>query len=325
MAQLETTYLGLKLRNPIVVSSSGLTSDINKIKTLEKNGAGAIVLKSLFEEQINFEAKNLSSGTDYPEAWDYVKFYTRNNSVNDYLALIKQAKEEVSIPIIASINAVTAKEWVSFAQDIEKAGADALEVNVYVLPTDKNASGESYEQVYFDLADKLKEILTIPFSFKLGRHFSNLVGFVERLNAIDVPGVVLFNRFYEPDIDIDAMQFRAAEVFSSPVEIRDSLRWVGIVSSKVERIDVAASTGVHDGAGAVKQLLAGAQVVQVCSTLYKNGLEHIGKIVDGLDEWMDAKSFESIDEIRGKMSYAKIENPQIYERAQFMKYFSNID
>jgi len=325
MAQLETTYLGLKLRNPIVVSSSGLTSDLDKIKTLEKSGAGAIVLKSLFEEQINFEAKHLSSGTDYPEAWDYVKYYTRNSSVNDYLNLIKQAKAAVSVPIIASINAVTAKEWVNFAQDIEKAGADALEVNVYVLPTDKNASAEAYEQVYFDLAEKLKKILSIPFSFKLGRHFSNLVGFVERLNAADVPGVVLFNRFYEPDIDIDTMQFRAAEVFSTPAELRDSLRWVGIVSSKVERIDVAASTGVHDSSAAVKQLLAGAQVVQVCSVLYKNGLEHLSKIVEGLDEWMDKKGFASVEEVRGKMSYAKIENPQVYERAQFMKYFSSID
>lgn len=325
MAQLETTYLGLKLRNPIVVSSSGLTSDLEKIKTLEKNGAGAIVLKSLFEEQIQFEAKSLTQDSDYPEARDYVKYYTRNNSVNDYLGLIKAAKKAVSIPVIASINAVSAEEWVNFAKDIEKAGADALEVNVFVMPTDKNASAESYEQVYFDLAKKLKTILTIPFAFKLGRYFSNLVGFVERLNAAEVPGVVLFNRFYEPDFDIDRMEIKAAEVFSTPAEIRNTLRWVGIVSSKVERIDVAASTGVHDGAAAVKQLLAGAQVVQICSVLYKKGLGQVGKIVDELEQWMDDKGYDSVDEIRGKMSYAKIKSPHIYERAQFMKYFSSID
>lgn len=324
MADLNTTYLGLQLKNPVIVSSCGLTSSVDKIKTLEKNNAGAVVLKSLFEEQIKFEAGNLASGSDYPEAMDYVHYYTRNNSVTAYLDLIKQAKEEVDIPVIASINCVSAKEWVDFAKKIEDAGADALEVNVFVLPTDKNAPGAKYEQVYFDLAKKLKEILTIPFAFKLGQHFSNLVGFVENLNALSVPGVVLFNRFYQPDIDVDAMNFKAAEVFSNPSDIRDSLRWVGIISSKVERIDIAASTGVHDGKGVVKQLLAGAEAVQVCSTLYKNGLEHVGNIVEELENWMERHNFKKLEDFRGKMSYRKIEDPLIYERSQFMKYFSSI-
>ncbi|HKL08262.1 MAG TPA: dihydroorotate dehydrogenase-like protein [Bacteroidales bacterium] len=321
MSQLETTYLGLKLKNPVIVGSSGLTSSIDKIKEIEKQGAGAIVLKSLFEEQINYEAGSLAETSDSPEALDYVKYYTKNNTVQEYLDLIKKAKEEVDIPVIASINCVSAKDWVDFAKQIENAGADALEVNVFILPNDRNASGEKYEEIYFDLADKLKKILTIPFAFKLGSHFTNLVGFIQKLH---VPGVVLFNRFYAPDIDVHHMKFVASEVFSSPSDNRDTLRWVGIVSSKISRLDIAASTGIHDGEAVVKQILAGAKVVQVCSTLYKNGISHLENILKDLESWMDEKGFEHVDEFRGKMSYHRIEDPLIYERSQFMKYFSSI-
>lgn len=321
MSRLETTYLGLKLKNPVIVGSSGLTSSIDKIKEIEKKGAGAVVLKSLFEEQINYEAGSLADSSDSPEALDYVKYYTKNNTVQEYLELIRKAKAEVEIPVIASINCVSAKDWVDFAKKIEQAGADALEVNVFILPNDRNASGDKYESIYFDLADKLKKILTIPFAFKLGSHFSNLVGFIQKLH---VPGVVLFNRFYAPDIDIDQMRFISSEVFSLPSDIRDSLRWVGIVSSKIARIDIAASTGIHDGEAAIKQILAGAKTVQVCSTLYKNGIDQLQNIISDIETWMEKNGFEHIDEFRGKMSYHKIDDPLIYERSQFMKYFSSI-
>jgi dihydroorotate dehydrogenase (fumarate) len=320
----ETSYLGIKLRNPIIVSSSGLSNSVEKIKQLEENGAGAVVLKSLFEEQIKYDAGTLAKGTDYPEAMDYVNYYIKNNSVENYLKLIREAKQEVSIPIFASINCVSSKQWVEFAERIEEAGADGLEVNVYVLPMDKNAKAEKYENVYYDLAEKLKKKLSIPFSFKLGDQFTNLVGVVERLNALDVPGVVLFNRFYAPDIDIDNMSFNSSEVFSTPSDIRTSLRWVGIISSKVEKIDIAASTGVHDGKGAIKQLLAGAEAVQVCSTLYKNGFGQLNNILTEIKEWMNKHSYDTIDEFRGKMSYKKLEDPVVYERSQFMRYFSSI-
>jgi len=320
----ETSYLGIKLKNPVIVSSSGLSNSVEKIKQLEENGAGAIVLKSLFEEQITYDAGTLAKGTDYPEAMDYVNYYIKNNSVENYLKLIRQAKEEVSIPIFASINCVSSKQWIDFAQRIEEAGADGLEVNVFVLPMDKNAKAEKYEKIYFDLAEKLNKKLSIPFAFKLGSHFTNLVGFVERLNALDVPGVVLFNRFYAPDIDTENLTFTSSEVFSKPTDIRQSLRWVGIISSKVEKIDISASTGVHDGDGVVKQLLAGAESVQICSTLYKNGFGQLNSILKDLKEWMNKHSFDSIDEFRGKMSYKKIEDPVVYERSQFMRYFSSI-
>ena len=321
MSQLETTYLGLKLKNPVIVGSSSLTSSIEKIKEIEARGAGAIVLKSIFEEQIKFEAGTLANGADSPEALDYLNYYVKNNTIQQYLNLIKEAKKEVDIPVIASINCVSSKEWTGFAKSIEEAGADAIEINVFVLPNDRNANADYYENVYFELAEKLKNTIKIPFAFKLGSHFSNLVGFIQKLN---VPGVVLFNRFYSPDIDIDEMKFTSSEVFSSPADIRNSLRWVGIISSKIKDMNIAASTGVHDGRAVVKQLLAGANAVQVCSTLYKNGIPHLENIIKEISEWMDKHGYDSIEEFRGKMSYDKIDDPQVYERSQFMKYFSSI-
>ena len=321
MSRLETTYLGLKLKNPVIVGSSGLTSSIEKIKKIEKAGAGAIVLKSIFEEQIKFEAGKMANGSDSPEALDYVNFYVKNNTLQEYLDLIKKAKEEVQIPIIASINCVSSKEWTGFAKSIEEAGADALEVNVFVLANDKNAPAEQYENVYFDLAEKLKNTLKIPFAFKLGSHFSNIVGFVQKLH---VPGVVLFNRFYAPDIDIDKMEFTSSDVFSTPSDIRNTLRWVGIMSSKIPDLDIAASTGIHDGKAVVKQILAGASAVQVCSTLYKNGIDHLESIIKEVEQWMDKKGYNNINEFKGRMSYNKISDPLVYERSQFMKYFSSI-
>jgi len=321
MNKLETTYLGLKLRNPVIVASSGLTNTVEKIKNLEAKGAGAVVIKSLFEEQINIEAGKLATHTEYPEALDYVNFYSKNNSVQEYLDLIKNAKAAVSIPVIASINCVSSKGWVDFAKRIEAAGADALEINVYILPLDRNASPEKYENIYFDLAEKLKGMLKIPFAFKLSSYFSNLVGFVQKLN---VPGVVLFNRLYAPDIDIDTLKFGAADIFSTPSDIRNSLRWVGIISAKITKTDIAASTGIHDGKAAIKQILAGATAVQVCSTLYKNGIDQLEVIIKDMEKWMSSKGYNSIEEFRGKMSITKIEDPQIYERSQFMKYFSSI-
>jgi len=324
MINTETSYLGIQLKNPIIVSSSGLSDSIQKIKNLAEHGAGAIVLKSLFEEQIKYDAGTLSKGTDYPEAVDYVNYYIKNNSVENYLNLIRQAKKEVDVPIFASINCVSTKEWIDFAKKIEDAGADGLEVNVFVLPLDKNAPAEKYENIYFELAEKLKANINIPFVFKLGRHFTNLVGLVERLNALDVPGVVLFNRFYEPDIDVDKMDFTAAEVFSTPADIRQTLRWVGIISSKVEKIDISASTGIHSGQDAIKQVLAGAESVQVCSTLYKNGLRKLNEIITDFSKWMEIHGFDSIDEFKGKLSYKKLSDPVIYERSQFMRHFSSI-
>jgi dihydroorotate dehydrogenase (fumarate) len=323
MANLQTSYLGLTLKNPIIVSSSGLTSNVESIKKLEANGAAAVVLKSLFEEQILHEAGALTVHSDYPEAEDYLKAYVTSNNVEKYLDLIANAKAAVGIPIIASINCISASNWVDFASQIQKAGADALEINVFVLPTDSKKKPEDYEAVYFTLAEKLKGLITIPVSFKLGDHFTNPLRIVEQLWYRDVKGVVLFNRFFAPDLDIDKLKVVPAEVFSNPADLRDALRWVAIASHTIPKIDISASTGVHSGEAVVKMLLAGASSVQVCSVLYKNGHAYLKGIVDFLDQWMDKKGFKTVSEFRGMMNYGKIGDPDVYERSQFMKYYSS--
>jgi dihydroorotate dehydrogenase (fumarate) len=328
MTNLETTYLGLKLKNPIVVGSSGLTNSVEKIKKLHQAGAGAVVLKSLFEEQINHDVNRTiyqGAGMDYPEALDYIKTYSRNNSVTEYLTLIKEAKAAVDIPVIASINCYSSDEWIDFAKQIEKAGADALELNLFVVNSDKNSSSVDYEDMYFKVAQEVSQVVSIPVAMKLGLYFSNLVAVVDKLSVSGVKGVVLFNRFYEPDIDINNLTLTAADVFSSPSDIRRSLRWVAIVSDKISHMDVAASTGVHDGDAVIKQLLAGACSVQVCSAVYKQGPEIVTRMLEKLESWMKEKKYEKIEQFKGLMSYGKMKNPAVYERAQFMKYFSKFE
>lgn len=328
MTNLETTYLGLKLKNPVIVGSSGLTNSVEKIKKLHLAGAGAVVLKSLFEEQINHDVDRTiyqGAGMDYPEAMDYIKNYSRNNSVSEYLTLIREAKAAVDIPVIASINCYSADEWIDFAQQIEKAGADALELNLFVVNTDKNSNSSNYEELYYKVAQTVTQVVSIPVVMKLGLYFSNLVALVDKLSVSGAKGVVLFNRFYEPDIDINNLNLTSAEVFSSPADIRRTLRWVAIVSDKIKKIDVAASTGVHDGDAVIKQLLAGAKAVQVCSAVYKQGPEIITRMLEKLETWMKEKDFDTIDQFRGLMSYGKMKNPAVYERAQFMKYFSKFE
>nr|WP_320119113.1 dihydroorotate dehydrogenase-like protein [uncultured Marinifilum sp.] len=327
MINLETTYMGLKLKNPVIISSSGLTNSVRKIKIIEEKGAGAVVLKSLFEEQITNEAHHLISkdsvNVDYPEAEDYIKNYVKGNSVSNYLTLIKEAKEAVSIPVIASINCVSSSDWTHFAKEIEKAGADAIELNAFIVPNDRNMSSADYEQLYFDIFTAVKKEVSIPVSMKLGMYFTNLFSVANRLNAEGADSLVLFNRFYEPDINIEDMKITSAEVLSTAGDIRRSLRWVGMLSDKIKGIDIAASTGIHSGEAAIKQLLAGAKVVQICSTVYENGFDQITKILEEISAWMSKKEFKKVDEFRGNLSYGNIPDSALYERAQFMKYFSN--
>ncbi len=325
MANFETTYLGLALKSPLIVSSSGLNSSIDRIKKYEEMGAGAIVLKSLFEEQIMHEVDNLVQYSDYTEAADYLKSYVTANNVQSYIEMIKQAKAAVKIPVIASINCVSASQWVTFASQIQQAGADALEVNVFMLPTDVRKTPAELEEVYFTLADKLTQIVTIPVAFKLGNHFTNPLRIIEQLWYRKAKGVVLFNRFFEPDFDINAMKVVPASVLSNPSDLRNTLRWVGMANHLVPKIDISASTGVHDGDAMIKAILAGASSVQVCSAIYKNGPQHIATMLNAMADWMNKKGYKSINDFKGLMNYGKIENPSHYERSQFMKYYSNYE
>jgi len=325
MANLETTYLGLKLKNPLVAASSGLTSSVEKIRELAEAGVGAIVLKSIFEEQINNEISSLMHNqynTSYPEAEDYIRNYTRDNTVVKHLELLKKAKQAVDVPIIASVNCISSSEWTSFAKDFEEAGADAIELNIFYLPTDRHEKPGVVEQLYLDVLKKVKLEVSIPVSVKFGIHHSNIIGMADKLKGAGAAGIVMFNRFYEPDINLDTLEMTASEVFSSPSDIRRSLRWVGIVSSSVTQLDIAASTGIHDGGAVIKQLLAGAQVAQLCSTLYVNGSTVVSSMLEDLEAFMKKWNFKTIDDFRGRLSYKNIPDPLLYERSQFMKYFS---
>ena len=327
MSNLETTYLGLQLKNPLVAASSGLTSSVDKIIELEKAGIGAIVLKSLFEEQINNEVTSMlvkdQHNMDYPEAEDYIKNYLRDNTVIKHIELLTEVKKAVNIPVIASINCVSSDEWTTFAKNFEEAGADALELNIFYVPTDRNEKPGVVEQLYLDVLKKVKMEVSIPVAVKFGLNHSNIIGMADKLKANGASGIVMFNRFYEPDINLETLELTSSEVFSSPADIRRSLRWVGMVSSKITKLDIAASTGIHDGNAVIKQILAGAKVAQLCSTLYLNGAGVIPNMISEISEFMKKWNFKKLDDFRGRLSYKNIPDPMVYERSQFMKYFSN--
>jgi len=324
MIDLSTNYAGLKLKSPIIVSSSGLSTSLDRIKKMAAAGAGAVVMKSLFEEQILHEVTSLSAESDYPEAGDYIRTYARENSLDAYLKMISSAKEAVDIPIMASINCISGDEWIDFAEKIEEAGADALELNIYFLPINKEKDPREYEKAYLELVSKVKKKTSLPIIVKLGNGFSNITWMVNQLYLRGVAAVVLFNRFYAPDINTDDMSFGSSEVLSTPSELRSSLRWIGIVSSQVGQMDLAASTGVHSGLGVIKQILAGAAAVQVCSVLYRNGVDYIKEMITEMKKWMEKNDFESAESFRGRMNYSSLKDPSVYERAQFMKYFSSM-
>ena len=326
MAHLSTSYLGLKLKNPIIAASSGLTNPVDDIKEFEENGAAAIVLKSIFEEEIRRELEkdldSMNMGTFlYPETFDYYDNYTEDDSLTNYLKLIREAKQAVSIPIIASINCVSADKWPYYAETLQDAGADALELNVFVMPSDFSKSSEENEKVYFDVVKEVKKHVKIPISLKISYYSANLGAFIKKLSNTGVKGLVLFNRFYSPDIDINKMDLLSTNVTSTPDELPISLRWIGIMHNRVG-CDLAATTGIHDGSAVIKQILAGANVVQIASAFYKNGKGILTEMLSDLTKWMDEKGFKSLEEFRGNMSQEKSKNPAAYERMQFMKFFS---
>ena len=325
MGKLSVKYLGLDLRSPLIVSSSRLTSNPGHLKEAEEYGAGAVVLKSLFEEQIDHYINSVPVSTGYPEADDYVSNYMRSNTVDEYLNLIKNAKESLSIPVIPSINCYTSGGWTGFAKNIAEAGADALEINVFFLPVDRKKTAAESEKIYLDLIEKLKKTIKIPIAVKIGFRFSNILNIIDQFYMRGVSGVVMFNRFYEPDIDLNRIDMIPASIFSSEAEMRYVLRWVGMASAQDIKIDISASTGVHSGNDAIKYLLAGANSVQVCSVLYSRGLSYLRNMNREIEDWMDLKGFSSVNDFRGRLNYRNYIKPVIYERTQFMKYFATED
>ncbi|PKQ63375.1 hypothetical protein BZG02_08290 [Labilibaculum filiforme] len=325
MPNLATNYLGLDLTSPIIVASSGLSDSIEKLIELEVHGAGAIVLKSLFEEEIIMEMdEQMHSMTSrpfvYPETFDYMDQDPHEDTLRKYLRLIKEAKSAVSIPIIASINCVSAQKWTYFAQEIEKAGADALEINLFVLPTDMNRTGDENEQIYYDVLKTVKEQVALPIALKISPYHSNLSNLIKRLDDMHVDGIVMFNRFYSPDFDIKNLSITSGQILSSSDDYKNSLRWTGIMSERV-KCSIAGTTGIHTSESIIKHLLAGADAVQLASVLYKNGPEYIDVLSKELYAWMEEHNFKKISDFKGKMSQSKSNDPAAFERVQFMKQF----
>jgi dihydroorotate dehydrogenase (fumarate) len=327
MADLSTDYMGLSLRNPLIVGSSGLVDNVEGVTECARAGAGAVVLKSLFEEQIESESRDVEKSLwlyGHTEAFEYVSKLSMPLGPRRYLKLIAEAKSAVDIPVIASLNCISPRWWVDFAGQIAAAGADALEVNVSIMPSDPGRSGTEIEKIYLDLLDALKAKIGIPIAVKMGPGFSSVAHMARALAERGASALVLFNRFYQIDMDIEKMELKPGYSFSSPAEIGQSLRWVALLAGRV-KCDLASSTGVHDGAGMIKQILAGATAVQVCSTLYINGIDTIGKIVEELDGWLDKHGFDSVGAARGAMSQLRSTKPELYERMQYIKILGGVD
>jgi dihydroorotate dehydrogenase (fumarate) len=325
---LTTKFMGLQLKNPIIAGSSGLTSNISDILELEKQGAAAIVLKSLFEEQIIFnyleKTRELDLGLHYPEAHEYISHHTKQKAVDEYIDLIKNCKKLLSIPIIASINCVTPYEWTAFAIEVEKAGADALELNIFSLPTDPQRMSAFVEETYLEIMHEILKKVSIPVCVKISPYFSGLSNSLLRFSFTGIKGMVLFNRFFSPDIDIEEMKVIAGPVFSNPDDIYLSMRWIAMLSDRIY-CDIAASSGIHDGKGLVKVLLAGAKAAEIASIFYIKGPGEIGHMLKYLEEYLQRHKFSSVSEIIGKMSMGQIDNPSDFERVQYIKHYSGIE
>ncbi len=324
MIDLSTTYLGLKLRTPLVASASPLSQEIDGIRHLEDAGASAVVLYSLFEEQLRQEGfeleHHLNQGTNsFAEA---SSFFPQPDEFRlgpeGYLNHIQRAKQAVSVPIIASLNCTTAGSWIEYAKLIQHAGADALECNIYSIPTDPDLTSNAIEQQYLEIVHAVKSAVTIPVAVKISPFFSNLANMAKGFDEAGANGLVLFNRFYQPDINLEELEIQPNVLLSTPQALRLPLTWIGILYGRL-RANLAATSGVHGPEEVIKLLMVGADVTMLCSTLLRNGIDHIGFIERGVVEWMDKREYESVDQMKGSMSQIRCANPSAFERAQYMK------
>lgn len=321
---LSTTYMGLRLNNPIVASPSPLSHTVDGIRKLEEAGAAAVVMYSLFEEQITLESQQLdyllSQGTEsYAEALSYFPDLERYNvGPDEYLNLIRKAKESVDIPIIGSLNGVSAEGWVRYAKLIQEANADALELNVYYLTTDPEITGREVEQMTVDVLEAVRKEVTIPVAVKLAPFYSSIPNMAKQLAETGANALVLFNRFYQPDIDLEALEVTPHLVLSDSNELRLPLRWISILYGRVP-LDLAVSTGVHTYQDVLKALMAGAQITMMASELLQNGVGRIGQILQEMQQWMEEYEYSSVKQMIGSVSHQHVAQPEAYERANYMK------
>jgi dihydroorotate dehydrogenase (fumarate) len=326
---LSTTYLGLKLRTPLVVSASPLSEEIDSIKQLEDAGASAVVLYSLFEEQLRHEsaelAENLEQGTfSTPEALTYFPEPEEFRlGPEEYLKHIAHAKQAVNIPIIASLNGSSAGGWTSYAKAIQLAGADAIELNIYYIPTDMDETATQVEHNYLDILKAVRAVVHIPVAVKLSPFFTNFANMAKRLDLAGANGLVLFNRFYQPDIDLDSLEIKPNILLSTPMAMRVPLRWIALLYGKL-RANLAATSGIHRASDVLKMLMAGADVTMLCSTLIRHGARQIGVIERDLAAWMEEHEYSSVAQLKGSMSQKNCAEPSAFERAQYMRAISQL-
>jgi dihydroorotate dehydrogenase (fumarate) len=325
MNELYTKYMGLDLKSPLIAGSCNLTDNLENLKEIEKAGAGAVILKSVFEEEIYLEYASefgkLGPMENNLEFLDYYDVEIRKDNLKRYLDFIAAAKASLHIPVIASINCVTSQEWSFFAQKIEAAGADAIELNLFILPSDLRQSSRDNENTYFDIISRVTGKVKIPIAVKISPYFSNLGRMIHEISASGIRGMVLFNRFYSPDIDIDKEVVKSAPKLSSPGDYRLPLRWIGMMANRVE-CNLSATTGIHNWETSVKMILAGAQTVQLVSVLYKQGFSAFAEFNTKIAVWMESKKYDAIGDFRGKLALGANVNPAEYERVQFMKNFA---
>jgi dihydroorotate dehydrogenase (fumarate) len=325
---LSTSYLGLSLQNPLVASASPLSEDIDNLRRMEDAGAGAVVLHSLFEEQIAVESleldRQLASGAEsFAESLSYFPDMSNYNLGPDgYLEHIAKAKAAVKIPIIASLNGTSPGGWTRYAQKMEEAGADALELNIYTVPADPGVSSGQVEQNYCDLVGQVKAKLKIPVAVKLAPYFTAVASLAQRLEAAGAAGLVLFNRFYQPDFDLEDLEVKPSLHLSTPHELLTRLHWVAILYGRI-KADMAVTGGVHSTQDVLKTMMAGAKVAMMTSALLKNGIDHLAKVRAGLTAWMEEHEYASIQQMQGSMSQRSVANPNAFLRANYLKVLSS--
>jgi dihydroorotate dehydrogenase (fumarate) len=322
MAELACTFLGINLKSPIIVGSSTLTDSVEKIRNLEDWGAGAVVLKPIFEEEIDFEAgRIIDLKPTAPEAIEYQNFFTRGHAIENYLKLIEKAKKEIKIPIFASINCLGSGEWINFVKSIESSGADAIELNIFFFPDDKDFKSEDYEHALFEVAAKVAYSAKIPVFVKLVPYFTNLLYIVDQLFYRGIRGVVLFSRGFQLDLDLENLELIPASSFDSPSDELQVLRWTNIIASSFNKIDISSSSNINNSNSIIKLLLTGANTIMLSSTLQQKGIPYLKILSEEILLWMNKLGFERIEQFQGQVNYTLLQDPFLFERSQFMKTF----
>ncbi len=320
-------YLGLKLQSPIVAGSCGLTANVDNLCRLEECGAGAVVLKSIFEEQIIYDIKRnthvYAPVGNYGDSYEYIAQHVADDSVSKHFSLIREAKRRLTIPVIGSINCYSYENWLTYAKQFEDAGCDALELNMAIMPFETSLSTDDVERTFANIVQSLKKSITIPISIKVGSYFTDLAKFMQQLSWMGIQGITMFNKSMQFDIDTEEERLCNADALTYPGELYNTLRWTAILSRKL-RCNLCATTGVADGLDVAKLLLAGATTVQVASCLYRNGLDYMRTLNEQLAGWMERKGYESIDQFKGKLAMKPSDKASMLMRTQFMNYFADI-